>query len=492
MATQQTDQRAGNWWTRMDPALQTAIIQGGSGILGGILAGMGQQGRDQALIEANREDRRSQDLLTMRGQDMDASARAAQLIGGSPLAFANQRQAMALKHALLGGNYQGGGVSAPGFLKGYTGKVSMPKFGPDVLRFSSPEAMANAEVPYWQAIAALNPDINPNLRAAGYGNTPGAEYASGMIDQSRLQNAVRQQLERQMLMGVIMGGGPGGPGYAAPDGYEWKYNNGRWELKKKGGGFWSKLGKGLGIIGGGIATALTGGAASPLLAAAIGAGSGALSGALGGGGWKGALLGAGLGGVTGGLGAGSGGAAGMGFGQAVKSAFTNPRLLTQAAGAAVGGPIGAGMQLGSLLLPTGFGNSPSYVRDTVNDVAQRVSAPNLPQPQAATPDLLQAIFGGQAPFTPPFTPPFNPNGFPRQLPIPRAPEISSRPLDPMPGIRDWMRPLPWPTLPDIPGRTPSPIPDPQGLQKPLDRALLAIIQSILQSAAAGGFNRTTY
>jgi hypothetical protein len=73
-------------------------------------------------------------------------------------------------------------------------------------------------------------------------------------------------------------------------------------------GFWSTLGK-IGLIaGGGIATALTAGAASPLLATAIGAGIGAGTGA----GtaaidhkniWKGMATGAALGGVGGGLGA---------------------------------------------------------------------------------------------------------------------------------------------------------------------------------------------
>jgi hypothetical protein len=72
-------------------------------------------------------------------------------------------------------------------------------------------------------------------------------------------------------------------------------------------GFWSTLGK-IGLIaGGGIATALTAGAASPLLATAIGAGIGAGTGA----GtaaidhkniWKGMATGAALGGATGGIG----------------------------------------------------------------------------------------------------------------------------------------------------------------------------------------------
>lgn len=60
-------------------------------------------------------------------------------------------------------------------------------------------------------------------------------------------------------------------------------------------GFWHKFAKWAGIAGAGVATVMTAGAASPLLAAAIGAGAGAASGWGSGGGAKGALLGAGLG-----------------------------------------------------------------------------------------------------------------------------------------------------------------------------------------------------
>lgn len=55
------------------------------------------------------------------------------------------------------------------------------------------------------------------------------------------------------------------------------------------------------------ATVFTGGAASPWLAASLGAGTGALSGAANGGGWKGALTGAGMGAATGMAGAKLGG-----------------------------------------------------------------------------------------------------------------------------------------------------------------------------------------
>jgi hypothetical protein len=80
-----------------------------------------------------------------------------------------------------------------------------------------------------------------------------------------------------------------------PEGYEMKDG----VLKKKGHGILGKIGKGLAIGGAGLATALSGGAASPLLMAAIGSGIGAASSALQGGGIKGALLGAAGGAIPG-------------------------------------------------------------------------------------------------------------------------------------------------------------------------------------------------
>lgn len=94
--------------------------------------------------------------------------------------------------------------------------------------------------------------------------------------------------------------------------------------KPGGSSIWKKIGKIGAIAGAGIATAMTGGAASPLLMAAIGAGTGAATGALSGGGWKGALLGAGLGAATGGIGGGSGGTvAKQALGQALKTTGTS-------------------------------------------------------------------------------------------------------------------------------------------------------------------------
>lgn len=99
--------------------------------------------------------------------------------------------------------------------------------------------------------------------------------------------------------------------------------------KEQGDGFWHKFAKVAGIVGAGVATVMTAGGASPLLAAAVAAGSGAASGWGGGGGVKGALLGAAVGGATAGLGGGAASGAtqaGLTAGNVAKTTLTNPAL----------------------------------------------------------------------------------------------------------------------------------------------------------------------
>lgn len=135
----------------------------------------------------------------------------------------------------------------------------------------------------------------------------------------------------------------------APQGYHWHDG----ELSEDGSGFWHKLAKYGGIAGAGVATAMTGGAASPLLMAAIGAGSGAAAGWGSGGGVKGTLLGAGLGAIPG-----VGGAMGKGAAQAAtqiggrtamdiaKQVMTNPTVMGGIAGSALGPAAGTGTAAG--------------------------------------------------------------------------------------------------------------------------------------------------
>lgn len=118
-------------------------------------------------------------------------------------------------------------------------------------------------------------------------------------------------------------------------------------------GFWKTFGKYAIPAGAIAATILTGGAASPLIGMAIGAGAGAASTKLQGGSWKQAALNAGIGGATGAIGGGA--LKGMGtFGkiatQGVKyapSAVGAAKALTPNAPAAQsGGGLTAPPQLG--------------------------------------------------------------------------------------------------------------------------------------------------
>lgn len=371
-----------DWFQSLPPAAQSALLGGGMNILGGALSGMGQQGRDEASQANQLAIARMNNLAGLYGADNQRYI-AAQNAIGSPLAIQRERAGMAMLGDMLG---SGGSarasqqVFAPPHIAPFQGRVGggSGEGGPNFSRagqFLTNDAMVNAEVPFWQNLSALNPDINPNLQNSGYGGqNPATAYASGMIDQSRLGNMSKQAQERQAIMGALGGGGMAGG--QPPEGYEYDKKTG--QLKKKGGGFWKKLGKIGAIVGGGIATAMTGGAASPLLAAAIGAGSGALAGGIDGG-WKGALTGGALGGLTGGIGAGSAGTvAKQGLGQAVKSTLTNPRLLTRAAGAGIGGGTGAAMQLGSTFLPENFSN-------TVNGLTRLG--------KVASPQRISEVFG---------------------------------------------------------------------------------------------------
>lgn len=103
-------------------------------------------------------------------------------------------------------------------------------------------------------------------------------------------------------------------------------------------GFWKTFGKIATIGGAALATGLTGGAASPLLAAAIGAGSGAaLAAENGKRGWdivKGGALGAGTGALAGGLGSAIKG--GSAAATAAKSAGSTASTASKVAGAVLG------------------------------------------------------------------------------------------------------------------------------------------------------------
>lgn len=133
-----------------------------------------------------------------------------------------------------------------------------------------------------------------------------------------------------------------------PKGHDYDKKTG--ELKKKSS-VWKKVGKAAIIGGAALATAASGGAASPALMAAIGAGTGAATGAIDGG-WRGALLGAGMGAATGGFGGGPvGSAAGQAGRQAMVSTLRDPRFWMNTVGTGLGGRTGTALTLAGQFSP---------------------------------------------------------------------------------------------------------------------------------------------
>lgn len=126
-------------------------------------------------------------------------------------------------------------------------------------------------------------------------------------------------------------------------------------------GFWKKFAKIALPIGAGIATIATGGAASPLLGMALGAGAGFGSGMLGGAGWKKSLIGAGIGGALGGIGGGA--LKGMGgLGKNITSAAKYAPSAVNAAKGLAGGPAQQQVaQSGGGLSPVQVGGAQGYL-----------------------------------------------------------------------------------------------------------------------------------
>lgn len=170
---------------------------------------------------------------------------------------------------------------------------------------------------------------------------------------------------------------------APPKGYQYTYQHSNPTAPlalKKDGTLGKTLGKAALITGGLIATAATGGTASPLLLAAIGAGTGAGVGAIDNG-WKGAAIGAGtgalggaLGGVAGGAGATAGSAAAkQGIGQAAKSVLSNPQTYAAVGGQVVPGKAGAALSLAG---GTGGGNMAGTGSSFGNVISTLAKDPN--------------------------------------------------------------------------------------------------------------------
>ncbi len=230
-------------------------------------------------------------------------------------------------------------------------------------------------MPAWQA-AGGSPDYgvsyweqltnSPQRRDANYVPVKAAPYGGGSNAPTINQLDLERQSKIRQYYGVDPSLGQDDAqkltqqgwvyGQKAPSGYHYNDDG----LLTKDGSVWKTIGRVAAIAAPIAATIATGGAASPWLVAAIGAGAGAANSALNGGNWKQDLIGAGLGGLGGYAGAGGfgGGAAGAAGGAANAAQTTGVDIAKQAAikagiGAAQGAVSGGGV--GGALLGAGAG-----------------------------------------------------------------------------------------------------------------------------------------
>lgn len=317
---------------------QGAFANGALQLVGGLLAGAGQgkmSDKDRQFQQQRDQNQAQSDFFNnQQALDFNRSNAALGASQMDPLAQQKARANFALQGDMMNQWKPTTAAFNPstgmGSFSGGMGSMTPSSFTKGLF---APDAMANAEYnDFRMPLAHVAPSVpTPDLSQVGLPNSPSynaVELArKGVFDQQEQE----RRLEKDRIARM------------------W----GEQEAAQQGGGssLWKKLAK-IGLIaGGGIATAMTGGAASPLLLGAIGAGTGAASGALDGG-WKGALAGGALGGLTGGFG---GGAAAdgvkQGLGQAVKSTLTNPGTLLKMGGAATPGAAGQAMGVAGSFLP---------------------------------------------------------------------------------------------------------------------------------------------
>lgn len=200
------------------------------------------------------------------------------------------------------------------------GVVNAPNFANEAKQYLGDDQLAAAAQRFHTAAGTVSNTAPPaDLSKMGFKtDTSGLQkQMDTSIQGSRDERTALNQRRRDDLVGAIQQSGQEAEvakhvemqdddwlekNVPPPQGQHW--HNG--ELSEDGSGFWHKFAKYAGIAGAGVATAMTGGAASPLLIAAIGAGSGAAAGWGSGGGTKAALMGAGLGAIPGGAASGGG------------------------------------------------------------------------------------------------------------------------------------------------------------------------------------------
>jgi hypothetical protein len=323
--------------------------KGGQTALGAAGAGLQAYGQAQQL-SANRKQsaaetaQRAREFAATMGENQlnsDRNFRAQQTQSGlaaSPLgANQNFAQRQAIIKALLGSardvNYTPGDPAVAAAMGQRSGGISLGPNGLDpamLERLFGDNATQNSIVQREKQIGQVNPN-NPtyNMGSLFGDSADGSENAFTTDIRTSNKTALdAQDAEHARQRSIIQ---------AALDNNVNAAGDAETKATKAKGSSWKKKLAKIGIMAGaGIATALTGGAAAPLIGMAAGAGSGALDG-----GWKGALMGAATGAATGGMGGGAAsGAIRQSLGQAAKSTLTNPNMIANLTGTAVGGRAG--------------------------------------------------------------------------------------------------------------------------------------------------------
>ena len=292
-------------WNKINAILGSRTGEAALNIGGGLLEGIaqGKQADKNRAQDANQFATTAQ-LALARDNSDDARARAVAAADLAPLGanenfVARQAFLREVLPQLRNFSVTPGDPAVAAAMGQTSGGFRLPEGGlsPETLAAVSEAATANAIGHRAQHIANVDPN-SPNVDIAAMGISPEAaqpaQNATDAFQQSRAQALTDQQTSTQQLLQAALD-----RDYAQ-------------QQQKKGGGFWSKLGKIAAFAAPIVAAPFTGGATLAL----IGAGAGAASGALNGGGVKGALAGA----ATGGLASGAIGAA--------KGALSKPKVST--------------------------------------------------------------------------------------------------------------------------------------------------------------------
>jgi hypothetical protein len=200
-----TPQQSGNWWSRMSPEMQATLVQGGFGLGGGVLAGMGQERMNSENNAASAEQQALNRAMQLYLAQMNNQQRQAE-VGLQTAQAAPSRQDWRQRQALVSAimpQLRNAQVTPPGDLGRFTPQVSgglrLPEGGFDAqtLAFFSPEARVAAEADLDRAgqMASGGQMPTPNYAGGGYGQA-GTAPAQQVTDYAA---KVRQQAQQMGL-----------------------------------------------------------------------------------------------------------------------------------------------------------------------------------------------------------------------------------------------------------------------------------------------------